>query len=368
MKILHLAQGLRNGGVAQVVYDLASDQVSRGAEVEVVSIHSPEYDDEPARFEDAGIKVSPLHINSRFDLGVINNLTKIMMDCNVVHVHLFPNQLYASLALSKIPKKRRPILITTEHSTWNNRRTHSILRSVDKWFYKKYDKIVAISPEAERGLKDWLKSPKLDSKIVTINNGVDLSRFRDAENKLSLACPIPSAAKSIVMVCRMARPKVPETLLRATAQIPNLHAVLIGDGPLTDALRNLSRDLGIEKRTHLLGIRRNVNELIKGCSIGCLASEWDGFGLVAVEYMAAGLPVLVSDVPGLREVVGDKDALFSTYDENELAHKIRKLLEQPDYYQSKRDFSISRCQEYSIKKTTDSYWKLYMDLFDNKKK
>ena len=48
MKILHLAQGLRNGGVAQVVYDLASDQVSRGAEVEVVSIHSPEYDDEPA--------------------------------------------------------------------------------------------------------------------------------------------------------------------------------------------------------------------------------------------------------------------------------------------------------------------------------
>ena len=367
MKILHLAQGLRSGGVAQVIYDLASDQVARGSEVEVVSIHSPHYNDEPKRFEKAGIKVTSLHINSRFDLGVVKRLASLMKNFDLVHVHLFPNQLYAALALLMIPQKERPAIVTTEHNTWNNRRAHPFLRRIDRWFYKKYDKIVAISPEADKALREWLNTTDLESKIITINNGVDISKFQKSENHLSEICNIPATAKTIVMVCRMERPKVPETILRSAVLIPGLHVVLIGDGPLMDSLKSISRELGIEQRTHFLGNRRDVENIIKGCTIGCLSTEWDGFGLVAVEYMAAGLPVLVSDVPGLREVVGDKEALFSTYDEKALEDKIRKLLEDSEYYQSKVDYSLMRCHEYALSKTTDSYWNLYQYLIESQK-
>ncbi len=171
------------------------------------------------------------------------------------------------------------------------------------------------------------------------------------------------------MVARMAHPKDPVTLIRAIALCDSsVHGVFIGSGPLECAMAAEAESLGISSRIHMLGNRTNVEELIKGCDIGVLSTLWDGFGLVAVEYMAAGLPVLATDVAGLCEVVGDKELLFNYKDAKGLASKISGLLSDPGHMESKKRYSASRCREFSIDRMNSEYLELYKSLTETNKK
>ena len=95
-----------------------------------------------------------------------------------------------------------------------------------------------------------------------------------------------------------------------------------------------------------------------------MSTKWDGFGLVAVEYMAAGLPVMVTDVDGLRDVVGDKDALFLYRDDKELGKKITRLVEDKNYYKERKEYSERRCELFTIEKMNGEYMKVYTDLMN----
>ena len=83
--------------------------------------------------------------------------------------------------------------------------------------------------------------------------------------------------------------------------------------------------------------------------------------------MAAGLPVLVTDVSGLREVVGCKDALFPYRDYITLANKIKMLIKSNEYYNSQREYSLERCRFFDIHKMTSAYNSLYSELVSNDK-
>ena len=369
MRILHIVPGLRSGGVAQVVYDLSKSQCSKGWEVTILSMHKDGYDDNIQRFSEIGVKINIEIIKSRFDISVINRLKKIIINFDIVHVHLFPNQLYAAIASKLIRKNKRPKLITTEHNTWNNRRKYKVFRQLDRYMYSAYDKIVSISPQTYNNLSKWLNSKKLSNKIFNINNGVDINRFQiNQTNSLRVILDIPENHKIITMIARMKHPKDPITLVKAAAMVDKIDIVFIGDGELNDKIVEEAKKLGISKRVHVLGLRKDIPQLLAGCDIGCLSTKWDGFGLVAVEYMAAGLPVLVTDVPGLREVVGNKEALFSYQDHEMLGFKIDRLIKSPKYYADQKKYSLERCRLFDIKKMTSSYNNLYVELFDNNSK
>ena len=363
MKILHVVPGLRSGGVAQVVYDLSKSQIEKGWQVSVISIHKDGYDDNAQRFIDIGATIDIITMQTRFNIGIINKLRKKFVDFDIVHVHLFPNQLFASLAYRLISKSKRPQIITTEHNTWNNRRKYKVLRSIDRYMYTAYDRIITISPQTYSSLTEWLKSNKLSKKIININNGVDISKFHiDRTDSLRTMLHIPENHFIIAMVARMSFPKDPITLVKAAALIENLDVVFIGDGILNDAVGTEAQKLGITERVHILGLRNDIPLLLSDSDIGCLSTKWDGFGLVAVEYMAAGLPVLVSDVPGLRDVVGCKEALFPYQDYKTLANKISILINSNEYYNCQREYSIERCKLFDIHNMTSAYNMLYAEL------
>ncbi|MBD5274660.1 MAG: glycosyltransferase family 4 protein [Bacteroides sp.] len=368
MKILHVVPGLRSGGVAQVVYDLSKSQIAKGWEVSVISIHKDGYDDNAQRFADIDVTIDIIITRTRFDIGIINKLRKKFIDFDIVHVHLFPNQLLASLANRFIVKSKRPKLITTEHSTWNNRRKYKILRSFDRYMYAAYDRIVTISPQTYSTLTEWLKSNKLSKKIININNGVEISKFQIGwTDLLRTMLHIPENHVIVTMVARMSYPKDPVTLVKAAALIKKIDVVFIGDGILNDSVREEAERLGISKRVHILGLRNDVPSLLSDSDIGCLSTKWDGFGLVAVEYMAAGLPVLVTDVPGLREVVGCKEALFPYKDYKTLANKLEMLINSNEYNNSQREYSLERCRLFDVHNMTSAYNSLYSELVSNDK-
>lgn len=111
-----------------------------------------------------------------------------------------------------------------------------------------------------------------------------------------------------------------------------------------------------------MGNCKDVPSLLKGCKLGILSTYWDGFGLVAVEYMAAGIPVIASDVDGLRDVVGKKDFLFKTGNAEELRDKILWLLKDSDVYQEAVSYSLANAQKYTIQKMVARYVDVYQNI------
>ena len=298
--------------------------------------------------------------------NILNILTirKYIKDKDVVHVHHFPNQLFTKIAIDLIPKKKRPALITTEHSTFNNRRKYSFLRAVDRWFYRSYDKICCISPQAYDNLNIWLSDSKLTDKIITINNGINIPKYSEAKNNLPEVLEnYDSNIFYAVMVACMDYPKDPLTVIKSLDFTPeNVHLVFIGDGNLVESMKSEVNNMGISDRVHFLGLRSDVPELLKGCDVGVLSTKWEGFGLVAAEYMAAGLPVLVTNVEGLREVAGDRDSIFEYQDYNDLGEKITRLATDAGYYNEKKEHSSRQAKLFSAETMNKSYLKQYQDI------
>lgn len=362
MKILHIVNDHVTGGVRTLVLELALYQKRKGNDVTILSLlDSPHIAEESEMLKrEKGIYLHMIGRQCLYNPLKILTLSREMKKYDVVHVHQFPNQFFSKIAYTLLDKKKRPYFITTEHSTFNNRRKYNLLRPFDRWFYKTYNKIVCISKAAEINLKEWLKSNKLDEKIITITNGVNILKYKDAVNKLPKVIDYDDAKKYIVMVARMAYPKDPRTLVRSLKYCPqNVDLIFIGDGELNQSINDEATVMNMENRIHILGNRNNVPQLLKGGHIGVLSTKWDGFGLVAVEYMAAGLPVIVSDVDGLRDVVGDKDALFHYGDEKDLGKKISRLVEDEDYYKEKKNYSENRCKLFSVDKMNEEYMKVY---------
>ena len=362
MKILHILPSIRSGGVATLVLDLVSFQVAHNNQVDVF-VTRPGLNHMQPVFENIGATVDYSHYLNRNDPRHIWELKSKIKDYDIVHVHLFPDQLFVSIAKMLIKKKHRPILITTEHSTFNNRRKYKLFKVIDRWMYNQYNSIIAISDAAKSALDNWLHSQNLSTKTHTIVNGVDIAKFEQAQNKLKSVLSLPIGVKLVVMVARLAHPKDPLTLVKAISECPtNVNLAFIGYGPLEKEITQLAKDLNIGDRVHLLGLRNNVSELLKGCDVGVLSTNWDGFGLVAVEYMAAGMPVIASDVEGLRDVIGREDALFAVGDSHQLAKKINTLLSSETQYNEQRNFFKSRAKLFDVKLMCQKYTNHYLSL------
>jgi L-malate glycosyltransferase len=140
----------------------------------------------------------------------------------------------------------------------------------------------------------------VEERAFEVPGGSALSSFR---NELG----IPPNAEIVGCIARLVDVKDHATLLRAVgllaARRPKLHVVLIGDGPCRLALESLARELGISARTHFAGMRPNLPNLHHFFDVSALASLSEGFPNSLVEAMAAGRPVVATDVGGNPDAV-----------------------------------------------------------------
>lgn len=270
---------------------------------------------------------------------------------DVVHAHLFPCQYWTSLA-SKLILQNKPKFVFTEHSTHNRRRDRSYLRSFEKFIYSGYDKIISISSKTQDSLISWLKPRPSDlHKFVVIENGIDINKFKNAlpYKKEEICSGFTENVRLVCMVGRFSEQKDHTTLIKAIAKCPpEVHLLLVGEGPLKQKCMDLSTELAIGDRVHFLGFRRDVDRIYKTSDIVVLSSHWEGFGLVAAEGMAAGKPVIASDVPGLAEVVGGAGVLFEKGNSEELADKINELIIDRQKYDRVSQQCLQRTKHFEI--------------------
>ena len=297
----------------------------------------------------SGVNIVSLEINHPYNPISIFKLSRYFKKYDVVHVHLFPSLYWAALAGCVV----RTQLVFTEHNTHNKRRNLWWCRPLEQWVYKRYSKIISISELTQRNLMKWLRASNDDSRFVVVNNGINLMDFSHTESHKDYP-------HTLIMVARFAPAKDQATIIRAMKLLEeDVHLILVGDGSSKKACMELAHSLQVDKRVHFVGNQSNVSTWLSKSDIGIQSSIWEGFGLTAVEMMASGLPVIATDVDGLREVVNDAGLLFPVGDEIVLAEQIRNLLYDEKYYIMVSKRCEERSRLYDISKMSDSYLEIY---------
>lgn len=328
MKILHIINSLNMGGAEKLLVDSLPIYSEYGVDVDLLLLNkgeTPFLKELECKFS-GSIYFSS--VNKYYSLIQILEIKKYMLkDYDVIHVHLFPAMYWSSIARYIFGFSGK--LVFTEHSTHNIRLQNLLFRQIDKIIYRKYDKVTAITPQVKEVLINKLKLNC--EKIEVVYNGIDLTKYKNIQ-----AYPKIDFFNEndiiLIQVSRFSVQKDQNTLIKALFLLPEKYKLLlVGDGENKKKCEYLVKKLSLENRVKFLGERQDVCRLLKTSDIIVQSSNWEGFGLSVVEGMATGKPVVVSDVPGLGDLVKDFGLLFEKGNENDLKLRILSL-ENEDFY------------------------------------
>ncbi|MCH5229163.1 MAG: glycosyltransferase [Muribaculaceae bacterium] len=355
MKLLQIIPSLEIGGAQRLLSNLIPEFI-KDNEVEILVFQKTGSDIEK-EIEKLGVKINSLEVGLH-SIKAIKGIRKYLKRFDLAHIHLFPANYFTVIANLGINKP----LLFTEHSTHNKRRNYKILKLPEKIVYSGMKKVACISLETENNLRKWISETDREHTLV-IHNGIDLQKFEKASSFKSEDF-FGKKGKPVLMVSRFTHSKDHDTLIRALRHVKdnNVFIVFAGDGSLLQEKKQLVKNLGLEERVIFLGARADIPQIIKSSLIGVQSSHWEGFGLTAIEMMAGGIPVIVNDTDGLKQVTGDGALVFKTGDEKQLAGLIEKLIEDADLYKEMQLKGKKRSGLFSIKETARKYLDLYQKL------
>lgn len=356
MKILHVITSLQYGGAEKLVADIVPMLKDKGNDIDVVAFDNSEPNFSKL-LEDKGIKVI-FWGKGYYSLKFLFRLGKMMKDYDIVHTHNTSPQYFAAIANLWNNNCK---LVTTEHNTSNRRRGHKILSYIDRWMYNKYQYIICISNKTEEKLKEFIG--KVKSPISTIYNGISINEYRQATN-----LEIKPSRTVITMVGAFRLQKDQDTIVRAMSILDKekYEVWLVGEGERKKIVEDLSKELHLNNNVRFLGLRKDVPSILKTSDIVVMSSHWEGFGLAAVEGMAAGKPVIATDIPGLAQIVEGAGILFPHSDDKTLASEIVRLAEDKEYYQQIANKCWERAQMFDIKEMVNGYHKVYEEVMNEK--
>jgi L-malate glycosyltransferase len=238
---------------------------------------------------------------------------------DVLHAHIHRMGWPAVLAGAVL---RRPTVITENSSEWPLRLiTPSALRRARFAF-----KHAALVCPVNRRLQQAIESYGVQGRFLIVPNTVDTSLFRPSAERP------PDRPTRLVNVARHVEVKRLDVLLRAFAIAASnrreLTLELVGEGPLTDDLRQLSSDLGLGQRVRFAGAAtpKKIAEILRRSDAFVLSSLSENMPLAVIEALCCGLPVAATDVGGVAEAVGPDGVLSPPEDPQALAIAIEAVL------------------------------------------
>lgn len=355
MKILHIINGLGGGGAEKLMVDITPLLAKKGNNVDVLLLNG---DKTPFYQELDEQKVGRLYSlgNSFYNPFYIFKIIPYLSQYEIVHVHLFPSMYF--VAIAKLMSFKKVQLIFTEHNTVNRRLDKKIFKPLEKFIYSFYKKIICITPEVKEQLRSKLNlNPE---KLIVIDNGVNIEKVLSAPKSERKDLGYTNNDKLLIMVAAFREQKDQDTVIKALKELPdNYKLLLVGEGVRRSKLEDLVSELNLKERVNFLGFRSDVYSLYKMCDVAILSSHWEGFGLVSVEAMASGTPMVASNVSGLNNVVKDGGLLFETGNTEELKNIILELINNQELHNKVSKAGIEKSKNYSIDKTIEKMQLLY---------
>jgi len=353
-KVLIVINSLIQAGAEALVKDLAPQLRARRVQIAVAVLKRLDNSFEKL-VEQAGVPLITLSGAGFYSARHLWWLRRTMQQFDLVHSVLFPSQLWVALAAKSLPRK--PALIASEQNTDNRRRRFRWLRALDGWMYRQYSAIACASHAIADSLAQW--APQVHERICVIPNAIAVEHFAaasPADKKQIIGEGDPPV---ILFTARLQPQKDHVTLFRALTKVHGAHLLLAGDGELRPRLMRLAQELGLASRIHFLGRRDDIPQLLKMADVYAHSAHSEGFGIATLEAMAAGVPVVASDLPGLAEVVGQAGILVPPGDSEAMANALKQLLGSAELRQKLSTAGRQRAQEFSIQKTAQQFIELY---------
>jgi glycosyltransferase involved in cell wall biosynthesis len=321
-------------------------------------------------FREANINVHLLKAHGRFDPLALRRLVRLLRggDFDIVHSHLFRADVYAAIAIAQLGEHAPP-LVSTRH---NDDRffLNPFIGMLHYAVSARQEMIIAISDHiarftVSRGVRD-------PSRVRRVYHGLEpsLIQARDREGK-QIRQDLGLSVDDFVVgnVGRLAPQKGQRHLVMAMPllleRVPRAHAIIAGGGDLEDYLRDLSLEVGVADRVHVLGPRADIPALMHAMDVFAMPSIWEGFGLVLLEAMAAGRPIVASRVATIPEVVVDgvTGLLVPAGDPVPLAEALAALAHHGERARSLGEAGRQRLrQHFSVEKMVGDTEQLYREL------
>jgi glycosyltransferase involved in cell wall biosynthesis len=253
-----------------------------------------------SELERSGVDFVRLPSRRDLDPALVTRLARAFqaLRADVVHTHLVHADVYGAAAAALTGRA----LVSTKHND-DPFRTGPF-RHVERIVSRRARRIVAITEALHRFLVERAGLPP--EKVVTIPYGLDERPPAWGPNP---PLQLPAGARILLAVARLVPQKGLDTAVRALPAIRERHphAVLVvaGEGPEHDALRALAAGLGVADAVVLPGRAGDVAALYQAADVFVHPARWEGFGLVLLEAMLSGLPVVASRVSSIPEIVAD---------------------------------------------------------------
>jgi glycosyltransferase involved in cell wall biosynthesis len=354
IRVLHVAKVAGVSGSENHLLLLLPQLSERGFDVRLVMLHEgePGAQEFASRLGGAGIPVEQLRLPRALDPVAFTRLSGIVRRHQpaILHTHLVHADFHGLVA-GRIA--RVPVLMSTKHG-FNAFRDGRAFAAADRAVAALADVHIAISAGLARYLAESEGFDEASFEIVHygIESGV-------------VPPPLPGVPR-LAIVGRLIPIKGHEVLLRALATIrndvPEVTLDVAGDGPLDEELRATAARLGLDDSVTFLGRVAPVSSAFERAQIVVVPSFGEGFGLVALEAMERGRPVIASAVGGLPEIVDDgrTGVLVSPGDADALATAIRELLREPARAEALGRAGRARAvEQFSQERCTDRIETLY---------
>jgi glycosyltransferase involved in cell wall biosynthesis len=372
IRVLQLITSLERGGAENHLLALLTHADRQAFDLETAVI-SGEGELVPV-FRQAGIPVHLLKSRSRFDPLALGRLVRLLRDgqFDIVHSHLFRADIYAGLAVARLGE-RRPLLVSTRH---NDDRffLNPFVGLIHYGVSSRQDLIIAISDHIARfTVSRGVRHPE---RVRRVYHGIEppVTQALEREGQhIRQELGIAPDAFLVGNVGRLALQKGQRHLIAAMPllleRVPRARAIIAGRGDLEDYLRDLAQEMGVADHVHVLGPRKDVPALMHAIDVFVMPSIWEGFGLVLLEAMAAGRPIVASRVATIPEVVADGETglLVPASDPLALAEALAELADQPEKAARLGEAGRERLRrQFSLEKMVGDTELLYRELLDDR--
>ena len=366
MRVLHVAKVTGIAGAENHLLALLPALRALGVDAEVVLLQEPRRPVAPLvrAFLAAGVPTFELAINMDLDPWLVGRLARLVRSrgAHAVHTHGVHADLYGRLCLQGLDGV---LLLQTRHNDDRFRRLW-IMRLLNQWLARRCVRIVAISDAVREFVCAVEGIPP--RKVERIYYGLDAApapqNVADLRTELGWA-----GAPLIGFVGRLTGQKGVDVLLNAFAivhrALPTARLLLIGDGPQRATLAALAGGLQISAAVHFAGWREDARAQMAALNVLAIPSRWEGFGLVTLEAMQAGVAVVASRVSALPEIVldGETGLLVPAANVAKLAAALLALLQDPQRaMQLGENGRLRAAQLFTVKQMAVQHAALYLSL------
>jgi len=302
------------------------------------------------RLEAMAVPCRQIELRSRFDFKAAKALAKLCGEWSIdlVHCH-FLREHYIALLAKRYNKHIR--VVYTNHFILPN---DAVTRLSNRFMDRKQDQMIAV---CNKGREQLMANGWSGERIQVIFNGVDLDAWAGEKSGSTLRAELGLPSDRFVMLCasRFADDKGHKYLIDSVKRLTEISSmpftlVLAGDGPLLEETRAQVKALDLEDRVVFLGFRQDVKNLYKGSDLYVNSSRHEALSFLIIEAMAAGLPVIATNIAGNPDIVNDRAGcgLLVEYDNpDSMAVAMKCFLEEPDF--------LSRCREKALKTVEEKF-------------